>query len=187
MKRPTPLVWVLWRATALRWASSLALLAVASSILLTGCSNCSDDPRGGGYLCGRQGLNSGRYQDRVDQKKTAVDNVTDDNLRKGQDVEDMKKKNADMNSQAQQISDDLFQLERETADLQKKIAAASTSANANKKELARLEREADQIGDQVALAQNFPGTNDERRQELERLQQKYKDLQSQILLLTGGI
>jgi hypothetical protein len=50
-----------------------------------------------------------------------------------------------------------------------------------------LEREAEQIKDQVALAQNTPGTNDERRQELARLQQKYKNLQNQILLLAGGI
>lgn len=186
MKRPVLLLWVPWRASALLWASRLAFLAVASSVSLTGCS-CSDDPRGGGYLCGREGLSSGAYQDRVDKKKTAVDDVTDENLRKSQDVDDKEMLNADLNSQANQISNDLSQLERETADLQKKIAAASTNANVNKKELARLEREADQVSDQVALAQNLPGTNDERRQQLARLQQKYKDLQNQMLLLTGGI
>jgi chromosome segregation ATPase len=174
------------RTDAVLWASGLVLLATASSVSLSGCS-CSDDPRSGGYLCGRQGLNSGAYQNRVDTQQRAVDDLSDANMRKSQDVEDLTMQNNDLSQQADQISDDLSKLESETVVLQKKIAAASANANANKKELARLEREAEQIKDQVALAQNTPGTNDERRQELARLQQKYKNLQNQILLLAGGI
>ena len=186
MKRPALLLTFLKRADALQRAVIFALLASMSAALLTGCS-CSDDPRGGGYLCGREGSNSGAYQDRVDGRKKQVDDVSDENLRKQQDVNDLTMHNEDLGKQADQISNDLFQLESETAALQEKIATASANSTGDKKELARLEREVGQVKDQVALAQNTPGTDDERRRELTRLQQKYKDLQNQILLLTGGI
>jgi chromosome segregation ATPase len=165
-----------------RWRPAIGLLA---AMALYGCS-CSNDPREGGYLCGRSNIDSGVYQAQVDAKRTTVEDTKDDTLKKRQDQQDLTMKNQDLESQIDQVSQGLNKLDTETAELNKKIATALTSNTANKKELEQLQKQTQQLQMQTALAKNTPGTTAERQQKLEDLQKRYDALQKQILLLTGG-
>ncbi|QEX14835.1 hypothetical protein FRZ44_01100 [Hypericibacter terrae] len=155
------------------------------SAAMSGCS-CSDDPRTGGYICGQSGLNSGAYQQRVTTRQQTLENTQDDIKRKQQDSADLQMKNEDLTKQADQIEKDMNKLDADIAEMKKRIAAESASNSSHQKELAQLQKDAEQLRQQAAIAKNTPGTDAERQQELQRLQQRYNDIQNQILLITGG-
>ncbi|MBJ7416066.1 MAG: hypothetical protein JHC88_11565, partial [Niveispirillum sp.] len=91
----------------------------AVSLVLTACQTTSD-PSKGGFLSGLQGVTSGTYDQRLEQKQTQFENAQDQNVQRQREAERLASQQAAVAQQRTEAEKKLVTLGAELDGLQTK-------------------------------------------------------------------
>lgn len=146
---------------------------LAVSLVLTACQTTSD-PSKGGFLSGLQGVASGTYDQRLEQKQTQFENAQDQNVQRQREAERLASQQAAVAHQRTEAEKKLVALGAQLDGLQAKLATARKDNSKLKGQIASLQK-------RITLAQQNPYIPDvEKARQLEALRQEKEKLEIEV-------
>jgi chromosome segregation ATPase len=160
----------------------LGLIAGAAG----GCSSsCTGDPRTDNYFCAQK--NMGSYQNQLNQKQQATENLQDENVQLKRQNEDLAAQQQGLNQQIDKISGELRTLDTDLNNMNARIQAARSNNAVNQAKLTQASRELQRVQDQTKLAQTDVNSPLAQRQaELDRLKKRAAELEADIDSIMQG-
>jgi chromosome segregation ATPase len=160
----------------------LGLIAGAAG----GCSSsCTGDPRTDNYFCAQK--NMGSYQNQLNQKQQATENLQDENVQLKRQNEDLAAQQQGLNQQIDKISGELRTLDTDLNKMNARIQAARSNNAVNQAKLTQASRELQRVQDQTKLAQTDVNSPLAQRQaELDRLKKRAAELEADIDSIMQG-
>lgn len=145
----------------------------AVSLVLTACQTTSD-PSKGGFLSGLQGVSSGTYDQRLEQKQTQFENAQDQNVQRQREAERLASQQAAVAQQRTEAEKKLVALGTELDGLQTKLARGRQDNSKLKGQIASLQK-------RITLAQQNPYIPDaEKARQLEALRKEKEKLEIEV-------
>ena len=162
------------------------LLGAIAAVSLSGCSSsCTGDPRTDNYFCAQR--NMGSYQNQLNQKQAATENLQDENVQLQRENQDLAAQQQGLNKQIDKISTELRSLDTDLNKMNARIQAARSNNAVNQQRLTQAQRELQRVQDQTKLAQTDTSAPVAQRQaELDRLKKRYAELEADIDSIMQG-
>jgi chromosome segregation ATPase len=162
------------------------LLGLIGAGSLSGCSSsCTGDPRTDNYFCAQR--NMGAYQNQVNQKQQAAENLQDENVQLQRQNQDLAAQQQGLNKQIDKISGELRSLDTDLNKMNARVQAARSNNAVNQQKLTQASRELQRVQDQTKLAQTDTNAPLAQRQaELDRLKKRYAELEADIDSIMQG-
>ncbi len=152
---------------------------------LCSCATTSN-PAKGGFFSGVQGLTSGEYQNRVNQKQSSLEQLkeTGSELRSRQ--QDLSQRSAALSSEEKAYRRQLAQMNDDLANLQARLRKARLRTRSGQARRVKLEKNIDTLQVQIQGQEQQSGlSEDQIRQQLESLMQEKSRLEREIVKLTS--
>jgi len=164
----------------------LLLLGLGAGALGGCSSSCTGDPRTDNYFCAQR--NMGSYQNQMNQKQQAAENLQDENVQLQRENQDLAAQQQALGQQVDKVSAELRTLDTDLNKMNARIQAARSNNAVNQQKLTQAQRELQRVQDQTKLAQtDVNGTMAQRQAELDRLKKRYQQLEADIdAIMQGG-
>ena len=158
-----------WRSAGIR-----APLACCAALLLAGCANVSTDPRTGGLAGGINGIVTGAYEQRVEDRKTELSDLERAEDRMRGRVAGAKTELADLERRLAQRRTTLQKMRGEIAEVGRRISAARVEAESKR---AALAAQNSANADTQAKADALKAKINELSADLDKLQRLTRELE----------
>jgi chromosome segregation ATPase len=155
------------------------LLCLTASTLLLGACATTDNPREGGFFGGVQGINSGAYDKRIQEREDSLQRLNAIKQELGTEQarlsSDRQRKQARLDGLQQQLS----QLDRETAQLSRQLDQKRSQLAGDREKTAKLKQDLAQLRQDIARVESKRTSGrpvPELEAERDRLEQEYRQL-----------
>ncbi|MDD3471316.1 MAG: hypothetical protein PHS86_00890 [Syntrophaceae bacterium] len=153
--------------------------------LLFGCATTSD-PSKGGFFDGVQGLSSGQYQRRVNQKEDNLASLKDTGAQLRGEQRALNRQADSLERQEQAYRQQLSQLNHDVTNLEVKLRKAKLQNQAKLAQRKNLQNRLANLKGQLQNKEQQPGSGDAQNQEdLLKMKAEKEKLQDDILKLTS--
>ncbi len=153
--------------------------AVVTSALLLGACATTDDPREGGFIGGVQGLSSGAYDRRIQEREESLRRLNEIKRELGSEQERLSSERQRSQARLAELQRQLSRLDQEVARLTRRLEREQQQLAGDREKTAGLKRDLGQLRQQIARAGDGPGgdrTVEELEAERDRLEEEYRQL-----------
>ncbi|WP_114393941.1 hypothetical protein [Oleisolibacter albus] len=146
---------------------------LAASLLLSACQTDAD-PSKGGFLSGVQGITSGGYEQRLQDKQQSLENAQDQQVQRQREVERL-------TAQQQAVARQRTQAEQKLAALNSDLDKAQAKLSTARKDTSKLKQQVESLKKRIALAEQNPYLDDgEKARQLETLRKEKEALEQEV-------
>jgi len=158
-------------------------------LYLSACATTSD-PHKGGFMGGVQGLSSGEYERRVDERQARLERMKNEQAQLDNEGSSLKQNKSSLQKKIQQEKHQIAELKKKNQLLEKKIAQLNTNDAVDKNELNTINQRAGRLTQDInntknsldALEGNASGDASVDRQRTQ-LEAQRKELENEYQLL----
>jgi len=155
------------------------IVSLTACTLLLGACATTDDPRQGGFFGGVQGVSSGAYDKRIQEREESLQRLDaikqELGAEQAQLTSERERKQARLDNLQQQLS----QLDRETAQLSGLLERRRSELSGDREKTARLKRDLERLRQDIARTGQKADTGRpvaELEAERDRLEEEYRQL-----------
>ncbi|PWC40174.1 hypothetical protein [Azospirillum sp. TSO22-1] len=160
------------------------MLALGVLLPLAACT--TNDPTRGGFFGGVGGLSSGAYTQRINDRKTELENEQDQRIANQRALDRAQQEQVAVATERRQSEAKLASLRGEVSALRTRLAASQRKEKAANSALAQLQDEVDRLDREVRLAENDGFSSpEEKARRLEQLRRSKEQLEREIQLAIG--
>lgn len=153
--------------------------------LLCGCAT-SSNPAEGGFLSGVQGLTSGEYQNRVNQKQGSLEQLQESGSQLRSQQENLSQQSAALTSQEKSYRRKLSRMNHDLRKMQARLRKARVKTQSGQVQKVKLEKNLNDLQVQIRVQEHQTGlSEDQLQQQLAGLNQEKSRLEHEILKLTS--
>lgn len=146
---------------------------LAASLLLSACQTDAD-PSKGGFLSGVQGITSGGYEQRLQDKQQSLENAQDQQVQRQREVDRL-------TAQQQAVARQRTQAEQKLAALNGDLDKVQAKLSTARKDTSKLKQQVDSLKKRIALAEQNPYLDDgEKARQLETLRKEKEALEQEV-------
>ncbi len=153
-----------------------AIAMLVGSVLLVGCAT-SDNPREGGFFGGVQGLNSGAYDKRLQEREESLERLNAMKRELKTEQAGLKTEKSERQARIRELQGRLSRLDRETEQLVRDLENSRAVLASDKQKQARLKRDVAKLQQEIAALEK-QATSDRPVLELEaerdKLEEEYR-------------
>ncbi|MDR3566911.1 MAG: hypothetical protein P4L43_02680 [Syntrophobacteraceae bacterium] len=152
---------------------------------LCSCATTSN-PAEGGFFSGVQGLRSGEYQNRVNQKQSDLGQLKESGSQLRAEQENLSERSADLASRERSYRHRLAHMNRDLARLQARLRKSRINTKSGRAQKVQLEKNLTTLKVRIRTQEHSGGlSEDQIQQQLAGLQQEKSRLEHEILNLTS--
>jgi chromosome segregation ATPase len=152
---------------------------------LCGCATTSD-PSKGGFFDGVQGIQSGEYQRRADEKQDNVASLRSTGAQLRGEQTALNRQADSLEKQEQAYRQQLVQLKNDLTSMEAKLRNAKLQSQSKLAQKKNLEQRMASLKGQVQKSERAPGSNEtQKQQDLAKLKAEKEKLQDEIIRLTS--
>lgn len=155
-------------------------------LALLGLAACqtTDDPSKGGFLSGLQGLSSGSYQARVDDREKTLENEQDANVQQTRSLERAQQQSAAVRADRDAAEARFAAFNAELNAMRQRLAKAEAGNSQKIRDVAALNKEIDALEAKTRMVQQDSFTPDaERQKRLDSLKVERDALDREVEML----
>jgi len=154
------------------------VILILAALLPVGCAT-TDNPREGGFFGGVQGLNSGAYDKRIQEREESLDRLNAIKQELGQEQAQLQTEKQRKQARLAGLEQQLSQLDRETAQLARQLDGKRGQLAGEREKSARLKKDLASLRQDIAKVESKRANGRpvaELEAERDRLEQEYRQL-----------
>ena len=148
-------------------------------------AGCSSNPKKGGFFDGIYGMSSGKYQERVEQRETKYEKLSEANKLLSEERESLEEQKLELARKEQSHRRQIAAIESELNDMQEQLKAVSLNKQDLTDEKNNLEKQLAYLNTKVQEAKQANEQGLEIKDELIQLRQEKEQIKKQIIELSS--